>query len=471
MKASSKFAAIIAAMIAMLLFALVAAGAAQTAAQAQTNKPVVLTRQQATELAARKQFAAALVEYRKQPSDVTLRDQVIQLAKGLKIAPAVPVATKADFAKAAAQYKSAAAADDYKNAATLFEQVAAQAPWFGDAYYNAAAAWAKVPDFDNAKRNLAVYLAAAREGASTNDAQELMKQIERQESVLQFHLAVAELNQHPADNAQREKIIRQAAALDPPPPLPEDTQRFLARGKVAMSDAKQEVDFEDAAHQFRQAIDASPWYGPAYYNLAVALNAAADYEGARQNLNLYLAWTRDSADIKATKDLIYQLEYKQEKAAREQIARDAEAARQAQERQAEAQRQAELRYRLNEGLSGNWSGQQGCSGANVAVNGAGFSATLYCGVGSNMRGSGNVSLQGSKQDLQLSGSATFPAGTMISTGCGTPSTTSSFDGFVSEDGRSITIRLNYPNFYSESVGMGISSVATTGRRGSITGPR
>lgn len=454
-KSVAKFVVNLAAVIVMLLFVLAAIGAAQTAARPPAKKPAVLSKQQAAELAARKQFAAALAEYQKHPDDASLRDQVIQLAKGLKTAPAVPAAAKADFAQATAQFKAAAAADDFKNAATLFEQAAAKAPWFGDPYYNAAVAWAKAADLERAKSNLVVYLAAAREGANTQDAQQLIKEIGRQQNMQQFQQAVAALKQNPADSALREKIMRQAAELNPPPPLPEDTQRFLARGKVAMSEAKQTADFNDAAQQFGHAIDAAPWYGPAYYNLAVAQNAAADFAAARQNLNLYLAWARDPADIQTTKDLIYQLEYKQEKAGREQAARDAEAQRQAQEQQAEAQRQAQMRYRLNEGLSGNWHGQQGCSGANVSVNGAGFSATLYCGVGDNMRGSGNVSLQGSKQDLQLSGSATFPAGTMVSTLCGTPSTTSQFDGYVSEDGSSITLRLNYPSFYAESVGMGI----------------
>jgi hypothetical protein len=163
----------------------------------------------------------------------------------------------------------------------------------------------------------------------------------------------------------------------------------------------------------------------------------------------------DSSDAPKVKKLMYELEYKQEKAVREQAAREAESRRQAQEREAEGQRQAELKYRLNEGLGGNWDGQQGCRGGSVSVSGASFSASLNCAVGDNMRGSGTVTLQGSKQGLQLSGSATFAGGTMTSTLCSLPATTSAFDGSVSEDGKSMTMRLNYPTFYSESVGMAI----------------
>ena len=445
MKPKAKSAQIVAVLLSVLV----------SATAAQTKTPVVATRQQTAEVAARKQFAACLAEYQKHPEDAALRDQVIALAKNLKNAPAVPVAAQADFAKAGAQFKSAAAADDFKTAAQIFEQVAMQAPWYAEAYFNAAVAWAKVPDFDSARRNLALYQAAARTGVGTEDAQALLKDLDRQQALQQFQQAVAELKANPADEAQREKVLHQATTLNPPPPLPEDTQRYLARGKIAMSEAKQAADFNDAAEQFRHAIEAAPWYGPAYYNLAVAQNAAADFAGARQNLNLYLLWASDPADIQATKDLIYQLEYKQEKAAREQAAREAEAARQAQEREAETRRKAELKYRLNEGLSGNWNGQQGCRSANVAVNGTSFSATVYCNVGDNMRGSGNVTLQGAKQDLQLSGSSTYSSGMMISTLCDTPSTTSAFDGFVSEDGKAITLRLNFPSFYSESVGMAI----------------
>jgi len=424
-------------------------------APCQAPKPAGPPRQPSADLAARKQLAAYMTDFRDHPDDAALRDKIVQLAKSMKTPPLVPQAARTDFGKAAEQAKSAAKAEDFKAAAKLFEQVALQAPWYADAYYGAASAYAKAADYDGAKRNLALYMAAVRPGADTQEAENLQRDVEQQQRLRQFQQALDDLKKNPNDGARREALIRQGASFTPPLPLPEDAQRYLSRGKAAMTDAKKAEDFTDAVQQFRKATEAAPWYGPSYYNLAVAQSAASDFGGAQRNLKLYLAWTQDPDDTQAAKDLMYQIEYKQEKAERERQEREAEARRQAQDQQAEAQRQAELKYRVNEGLSGNWDGQQGCRGASVNVSGASFSASVYCQLGDNMRGSGTVSLEGSKQGLQLSGSATFSGGTMISTGCSLPSASSSYDGVVSDDGKTITLRINFPAYFSQSVGMGI----------------
>jgi len=132
--------------------------------QAQTAKPSSASHPQTADSAARKQLAAYMVDFRTNPEDAELRDEIIALAKTLKPAPVVPQAAQADFAKAVAQLKSAATADAFNTAAKLFEQVAAKAPWYADAYYNAASAYAKAADYGSAKRNLTLYMAAVRPG-------------------------------------------------------------------------------------------------------------------------------------------------------------------------------------------------------------------------------------------------------------------------------------------------------------------
>jgi len=149
-----------------LAFASILTLASTFAAWAQPAKPAAAPHPSAADATARKQLAVYMADFRSHPDDAELRDKIIDLAKSLKPAPAIPQAARADFTKAAAQLKTASTAADYKAVAGLFEQVAAQAPWYAGAYYNAASAYAKAAELDSAKRNLAFYLKAVRPGAT-----------------------------------------------------------------------------------------------------------------------------------------------------------------------------------------------------------------------------------------------------------------------------------------------------------------
>lgn len=85
---------------------------------------------------ARKNFAAALAEYRAQPDSAELRDKVIRLARAVKQAPAIPDEARNYFEQAMAQMQKVVNNEDLKAVAKLFEQAAQAAPWYADAYYN-----------------------------------------------------------------------------------------------------------------------------------------------------------------------------------------------------------------------------------------------------------------------------------------------------------------------------------------------
>ncbi|GAB1234602.1 hypothetical protein [Ferrigenium sp. UT5] len=122
---------------------------------------------------------------------------------------------------------------------------------------------------------------------------------------------VEQLQQSPNDNVLREKIIKLAPTLKPSPVLPTEAERRMARGAAAFKGAVSAADYQDAAKEFEQATLSAPWYGDAYFNLGVAQDKAADYEASLHNLNLALLASSESKDIKA---LIYEVEYRQEKA-------------------------------------------------------------------------------------------------------------------------------------------------------------
>jgi tetratricopeptide (TPR) repeat protein len=127
----------------------------------------------------------------------------------------------------------------------------------------------------------------------------------------QLQQMVEQLQRNPADTALREKIIKLAQEIKPALAIPEEAERRMARGTAAFKGAKSVADYRDAAKEFEQATLAAPWYGDAYFNLGVAQDKAENYVAAVRSLKLaQLA----SPEVKEIKALIYEVEYRSEKA-------------------------------------------------------------------------------------------------------------------------------------------------------------
>ena len=128
----------------------------------------------------------------------------------------------------------------------------------------------------------------------------------------QLNQMVQQLQKTPGDNALREKIIKLARTMKPALAIPEEAERRMVRGAAAFKGAKSvAADYRDAAKEFEQATLAAPWYGDAYFNLGVAQDKAENYEAALRSLRLaQLA----SPEVKEIKALIYEVEYRNEKA-------------------------------------------------------------------------------------------------------------------------------------------------------------
>ncbi len=155
----------------------------------------------------------------------------------------------------------------------------------------------------------------------------------------QLSQLVAQLQKTATDNALREKIIKLAAEMKPPPAIPEEAERRMARGAAAFKGAKSVVDYGDAIKEFQAAVDAAPWYGDAYFNLGVTQDKAEKYSDALQNLKFALMASPGNKDVKS---LLYEVEYRNDKvvAAAAKAKQEADDAR----RQAnEARLQAEQR--------------------------------------------------------------------------------------------------------------------------------
>ena len=132
-----------------------------------------------------------------------------------------------------------------------------------------------------------------------------------QETLNQY---ISDLQNNPNDNALREKIINYVQGMKEKPALPEDAERHMARGQAAFKDAKDTSGFKEAIAEFERASIVAPWLGNIYYNLGVVQDKAGKYEEAIKNLKLYLLASPDAHDAKKVKDLIYEVEYRKDKA-------------------------------------------------------------------------------------------------------------------------------------------------------------
>jgi len=129
----------------------------------------------------------------------------------------------------------------------------------------------------------------------------------------QLQQLVEQLQKTPNDNALRERIVRLGAEIKPAPAVPEEANRFFVRGNVFQKEAKDPSGYELAISAYREALRVAPWWGDAYFNLAVALESANKFDEAIASIKLYLASApTGSAEAREAQNKIYALEAKGE---------------------------------------------------------------------------------------------------------------------------------------------------------------
>lgn len=135
-----------------------------------------------------------------------------------------------------------------------------------------------------------------------------------QETLNQY---ISDIQKNPNEYALREKIIRHVQTMKPAPATPREAERSMNRGAAAVKSAKDANDFKDAVAEFEKATLSAPWLANAYYNLGVAQDKAGLYAAAIRSLKLYVLAEPNAPDIRSVEKLIDEIEYKQEKAAKE----------------------------------------------------------------------------------------------------------------------------------------------------------
>jgi hypothetical protein len=166
---------------------------------------------------------------------------------------------------------------------------------------------------------------------------------------------VQQLQANPSDSALRERIIQTARQLDPAPAIPQEARDYFIRGSTIAKVATDAAGQKLAVDNFEKALRVAPWWGDAWYNLAVAQELAGDLDSATASLRLYIETGVSEKERQDALDRISIIAAKTELASRAQATRDAQAKQKA-ERQAAIQKLAGTWY-------GKWCGVGDATGA------------------------------------------------------------------------------------------------------------
>lgn len=173
------------------------------------------------------------------------------------------------------------------------------------------------------------------------------------EALTHYVAALQSVSEGSADDQRlRETIIKLVQKLSPPPAVPEEARRYSVRGQIAIKEAKSPADFDEAAKEFGKALRVAPWWADGYVNHGVALEKAGKYTEAIHSLKFYLLAAPAAPDADKIKEQIYALEYRQERAGKEAIAKREEQERKRREDEAKASAPARL--------AGTWCEDSGC---------------------------------------------------------------------------------------------------------------
>ncbi len=118
---------------------------------------------------------------------------------------------------------------------------------------------------------------------------------------------VEQLQKTPNDNALRTQIIKLAQDVKPAPTIPEEAREPFVMGATVLKRANDPAGVSKAVDLFTQAITIAPWFADAYYNRAVAREAAGQFDQAIEDLKLYLEFNLSDAERREAQDKIYAL--------------------------------------------------------------------------------------------------------------------------------------------------------------------
>jgi len=104
--------------------------------------------------------------------------------------------------------------------------------------------------------------------------------------------------------------------------VPEEAQRYMARGFAAVEMAKTPKDYERAVREFEQAAKLAPDWPDVCFNLGSVQAKAGNYGEAMRHYKRYLELAPNAPDAAKVREEIYKLEYRAEEQMVKGIKRD-----------------------------------------------------------------------------------------------------------------------------------------------------
>ncbi len=267
---------------------------------------------------------------------------------------------------------------------------------------------------------------------------------------------VADLQKNPENAALRAKTIAFARTITPAPEIPEEARHHYIRGSVYAKEAKTDAEFESAIQEYIQAIYIAPWWGNAYYGLAMVQKTSGQFDAAIANLKLALLAKMEDKDAKDAQDQIYAIEVEKELAAK----RNAEAQAASDQQQAEAnwnQLTADLASHDKDlALAGPWSCASGCNGASLTISNGSLSGSISLPLASGA--SRSIGISATVTNGAVDGQAAFSD---LSVGpCTVPGGSQALNGTVSDDGRSMKLNTTNLVYQTQTQGLIFTSCAS-----------
>ena len=104
---------------------------------------------------------------------------------------------------------------------------------------------------------------------------------------VQFATGMSAFQQNPKDESLREKVIQLSFNLPEPPPIPEESRQLFLLATSQIKEASTPQALAQPIGLLRKALEISPCWGNAYFNLSRALEMAGQYDDAARQLNYY----------------------------------------------------------------------------------------------------------------------------------------------------------------------------------------
>lgn len=167
------------------------------------------------------------------------------------------------------------------------------------------------------------------------------------------HLAeqMEKFQKDPSDE-NRANLIKFVQTMKPAPALPEEARKNFIKGGVFLKEASDNAGVALAVEAYQNALVIAPWWGAAYYNLAVARQLAGQYDEAAGSLNFYLLTNPGAKEAEKVQEKLYELEAKKELAQKQKA--EADSRDSAQQQAAESSRAAQQAAQQKNSFAGKW---------------------------------------------------------------------------------------------------------------------